>query len=94
MLLFSRQGKLRLQKWYTAYSQKEKKKTSRELVSTILSRRSKMCNFLEYRDYKVVYKRLMNFIYIGLKQNWGVVYFEVKINYVLCIEDCADVAKR
>lgn len=57
MLLFSRQGKLRLQKWYTAYSQKEKKKTSRELVSTILGRRSKMCNFLEYRDYKVVYKR-------------------------------------
>ena len=57
MLLFSRQGKLRLQKWYNAYTQKEKKKMSRELISTILSRRSKMCNILEYREFKIVYKR-------------------------------------
>ena len=57
MLLFSRQGKVRLQKWYHAYTQKEKKKIQRELVTTILGRRSKMCNVLEYRDTKVVYKR-------------------------------------
>ncbi|XP_003383680.1 PREDICTED: AP-1 complex subunit sigma-2-like isoform X2 [Amphimedon queenslandica] len=57
MLLFSRQGKLRLQKWYSAYQQKDKKKISRELISTILGRRSKMCNILEYREYKIVYKR-------------------------------------
>ena len=57
MLLFSRQGKVRLQKWYQAYPQKEKKKIQRELVTTILTRKSKMCNFLEYKDLKVVYKR-------------------------------------
>ena len=57
MLLFSRQGKVRLQKWYQAYPLKEKKKIQRELVSTILSRKSKMCNFLEYKDLKIVYKR-------------------------------------
>lgn len=57
VLLFSRQGKVRLQKWYQAYQLKEKKKIQRELVSTILSRKSKMCNFLEYKDLKVVYKR-------------------------------------
>nr|CAG27845.1 AdaPTin-1 protein [Suberites domuncula] len=57
VLLFSRQGKVRLQKWYQAYQQREKKKIQRELVSTILSRKSKMCNILEYRDLKVVYKR-------------------------------------
>ena len=57
MLLFSRQGKLRLQKWYQAYTQKEKKKIGRELVAAILGRRSKMCNVLEYREMKVVYKR-------------------------------------
>ncbi len=69
MLLFSRQGKVRLQKWYTPYSQKDKKKTSRELTSTILSRRSKMCNVLEYRDYKVVYKRYIKqrYPYMGDK---------------------------
>ena len=57
MLLFSRQGKLRLQKWYTASSQKEKKKITRDLITTVLSRKPKMCSFLEYKDLKVVYKR-------------------------------------
>ncbi|KAH7729450.1 adapter-related protein complex 1 sigma 1B subunit [Aphelenchoides avenae] len=52
-----RQGKLRLQKWYFAYPDKTKKKITRELVTTILSRKPKMCAFLEYKDMKVVYKR-------------------------------------
>ncbi|KAL9963527.1 hypothetical protein ACROYT_G027042 [Oculina patagonica] len=52
-----RQGKLRLQKWYTASSQKEKKKITRDLITTVLARKPKMCSFLEYKDMKVVYKR-------------------------------------
>lgn len=57
MLLFSRQGKLRLQKWYMAYPDKVKKKITRELVTTILARKPKMCSFLEWKDCKIVYKR-------------------------------------
>ncbi|XP_074041152.1 AP-1 complex subunit sigma-2 isoform X2 [Leptinotarsa decemlineata] len=57
MLLFSRQGKLRLQKWYVAHPDKLKKKITRELITTILARKPKMCSFLEWRDLKVVYKR-------------------------------------
>ncbi|XP_077987309.1 AP-1 complex subunit sigma-2 [Glandiceps talaboti] len=57
MLLFSRQGKLRLQKWWVAKPDKDKKKVTRELMTTILSRKPKMCSFLEWRDSKVVYKR-------------------------------------
>ncbi|MEQ2158289.1 hypothetical protein GOODEAATRI_010673 [Goodea atripinnis] len=57
MLLFSRQGKLRLQKWYVPLSEKERKKISRDLVQTILARKPKMCSFLEWRDLKIVYKR-------------------------------------
>ncbi|KAI4545678.1 hypothetical protein MG293_005944 [Ovis ammon polii] len=57
MLLFSRQGKLRLQKWYVPLSDKEKKKITRELVQTVLARKPKMCSFLEWRDLKIVYKR-------------------------------------
>ncbi|KAG7277876.1 hypothetical protein CRUP_001328 [Coryphaenoides rupestris] len=41
MLLFSRQGKLRLQKWYVPLSDKERKKISRDLVQTILARKPK-----------------------------------------------------
>lgn len=57
MLLFSRQGKLRLQKWYVAHPDKLKKKITRELITTILARKPKMCSFLEWKDVKVVYKR-------------------------------------
>ena len=53
MLLFSRQGKLRLQKWYNPITQKEKRRTTRELITMILARKPKMCSFLEYRDQKV-----------------------------------------
>ncbi|XP_035290362.1 AP-1 complex subunit sigma-1A-like isoform X1 [Anguilla anguilla] len=57
MLLFSRQGKLRLQKWYTPTAERDKKKMVRELMQVVLARKPKMCSFLEWRDLKIVYKR-------------------------------------
>ena len=60
MLLFSRQGKLRLQKWYVAHPDKLKKKITRELITTVLARKPKMCSFLEWKDVKIVYKRLVS----------------------------------
>lgn len=57
MLLFSRQGKLRLQKWYVAHPDKVKKKITRELITIILARKPKMCSFLEWKELKIVYKR-------------------------------------
>lgn len=74
MLLFSRQGKLRLQKWYTASSQKEKKKITRDLITTVLARKPKMCSFLEYKDLKIVYKRYIKakIILIFEKMNYWV----------------------
>ena len=57
ILLFSRQGKLRLQKWYDAKDTKDKKKIIRELTGMILQRKPKMCNFIEYKDMCIVYKR-------------------------------------
>ncbi|KAK3691663.1 hypothetical protein RRG08_044881 [Elysia crispata] len=57
MLLFSRQGKLRLQKWFSAYPDRVKKKTTRELITLVLQRKPKMCSFLEWKDLKIVYKR-------------------------------------
>ncbi|KTG38103.1 hypothetical protein cypCar_00004200 [Cyprinus carpio] len=57
MLLFSRQGKLRLQKWYVPLSDTQKKKISREVIQMVLARKPKMCSFLEWRDMKIVYKR-------------------------------------
>ncbi|XP_075425774.1 AP-1 complex subunit sigma-3 isoform X3 [Ascaphus truei] len=57
LLLFSRQGKLRLQKWYVTLTEKEKNKITRELVTTILNRGPRMSSFVEWKDMKLVYKR-------------------------------------
>ena len=65
MLLFSRQGKLRLQKWFSAQTEKNKKKLSRELIQAILVRKPKMSSFLEFRDLKIVYKRSVAMIFVS-----------------------------
>ncbi|KAF6772656.1 hypothetical protein AHF37_08493 [Paragonimus kellicotti] len=57
LLLFSRQGKVRLQKWYSSYSEKQKKKYMREIISLIFARKPKMCSFVEWQDMKIVYRR-------------------------------------
>ncbi|CAN1328296.1 AP-1 complex subunit sigma-2 [Linum perenne] len=55
--LISRQGKVRLTKWYSTYSQKERSKAIREISGVILSRGPKLCNFVDWKAHKVVYKR-------------------------------------
>lgn len=65
MILFSRQGKLRLQKWFTAYPDKQKKKIIRELVSLVLARKPKTCAFVEWRDLKIVYKRYASLYFMA-----------------------------
>ena len=57
LLLISRQGKVRLTKWYSPYSQKDKSRIMREVTSMVLSRPPKMCNFIEWKEKKIVYKR-------------------------------------
>lgn len=46
-----------MQKWFDTYQEKTKKKITRDLVATILKRKSKMCSFIEWQDMKIVYKR-------------------------------------
>ncbi|KAK2846867.1 hypothetical protein Q5P01_009866 [Channa striata] len=57
LLLFSRQGKLRLQKWFTPVTEREKKKVIRDMMMLVLGRPPRSCNFLQWRDLKIVYKR-------------------------------------
>lgn len=63
-LLLSRQGKVRLVKWYKAVSQKEKAKITKELTTIILSRRAKMANILEYKDIKIIYRRYASLFFV------------------------------
>merc|ERR1711953_716654 len=67
MLLSSRQGKVRLQKFYTTElgdSPKQLNRTTKEIISNVLIRKPKMCNFIDWQDKKIVYKRYASLFFI------------------------------
>lgn len=55
---------MRLSKWYATTNQKEKAKITRELTTIIMARRAKMCNILEYKDIKIVYRRYASLFFV------------------------------
>jgi AP-1 complex subunit sigma 1/2 len=65
-LMVSRQGKVRLAKWYKPFTMKERERHIKEICHMVplfflnfqvIGRPSKLCNFLDYKEYKVIYKR-------------------------------------
>jgi len=60
----SRQGKVRLAKWYSTYSQKERAKTIKETTGLVLSRPLRLCNFLDWRGIKLIYKRYASLYFV------------------------------
>ncbi|KAK5135841.1 hypothetical protein LTR08_004489 [Meristemomyces frigidus] len=65
LILLSRQGKVRLAKWFTTLSPREKSKIVKDVTQLVLARRTRMCNFLEYKDTKVVYRRYASLFFIA-----------------------------
>jgi|TARA_B110000211_G_C13921430_1_gene482946 AP-1 complex subunit sigma 1/2 len=65
MLLVSRQGKVRLTKWFTSVAKKEQQRTLRDVTNMILSRPSKQCNFLDWKGKKIVYKRYASLYFVA-----------------------------
>ncbi|KAI8320517.1 Adaptor protein complex sigma subunit [Martensiomyces pterosporus] len=65
IFLVSRQGKLRLVKWYVTVPQKEKAKIVKEVSQLVLARRPKQCNFIEHKDTKVVYRKYASLYFIA-----------------------------
>ncbi|KAI3624092.1 hypothetical protein CBS14141_002520 [Malassezia furfur] len=63
-LLISRQGKVRMSKWYSTMSQKSKSKIVKDVTQLVLARRSRMCNFIEYKDSKIVYRRYASLFFV------------------------------
>ncbi|KAJ5683421.1 AP complex mu/sigma subunit [Penicillium macrosclerotiorum] len=60
----------RLAKWFTTLSPKEKAKIIKDVTQLVLSRRTRMCNFLEYKGgfffhSKVVYRRYASLFFIA-----------------------------
>merc|ERR1740130_1743430 len=56
-LLQNRAGKTRLSKWYAPFDEDERRKIESECHRLVTSREPKLCNFIEYRSYKLIYRR-------------------------------------
>ena len=69
LLLVSRQGKIRLTKYYARYAPSEKSRMVREVATMVLNRSAKMCNFLEWKDKKVIYKRYASLYFVACVDN-------------------------
>jgi AP-1 complex subunit sigma 1/2 len=88
-LLFSRQGKVRLSKYYVPYSQKERGKLVKEVTSSILSRGATLCNVVEHRSLKLVYKRYAS-LYFAL----AVDHFENELIVLEMIQHYVEILDR
>ena len=64
ILLVNKQGQTRLAQYYTYLTISERVGLEGELVRKCLSRNENQCSFIEYRDYKVIYRRYASLYFI------------------------------
>lgn len=57
LFLISRQGKTRLASFFAPVPQKERQKILKDVTQIVLNRSPKMCNVVEWREGKLIYKR-------------------------------------
>lgn len=57
ILLFSRQGRVRLRKLFTPMPERQVAQLSKDVMTRVLARRAVHCNILEANDRKIVYRR-------------------------------------
>lgn len=87
-MLMSRQGKVRLAKWYSTYSQKERARVVKETTPLVLSRPLKLCNFVDWKNIKLVYKRYASLYFLcGVDQSDNeLLVLEVIHHFVECLD--------
>ena len=64
VILQNKQGRTRLSKWYIPLDDEDKIKIQSEIYRTIILRDIKQSNIIEYRNYKVVYKKYASLYFI------------------------------
>ena len=64
ILLVNRQGKVRLMKWYDCFLIHERPRYIKEMSVMVIGRGSKMSNVIEWKQYKIIYKRYASLYFI------------------------------
>ena len=87
LILVSRQGKIRLTKWFQDFTLKEKQKITKDIGTIVLSRKQKMCNVLEFSSYQIVYRRYASlFFIVGIQDENELISLEIIHRYVECLD--------
>lgn len=63
-LLQNRIGKTRLSKWFVSVEEEEKRRIEGEVYKIVTQRDSKFTNFVEFKSYKLVYRRYAGLYFI------------------------------
>lgn len=77
-LLISRQGKTRFKKFFTPVTEKDQLSMIKDVRNQVLARAPKLCNFLEWREFKLCYKRYASLYFIFA--------IDAEDNELLCME--------
>eukprot|EP00931_Biecheleriopsis_adriatica_P084469 TRINITY_DN58315_c0_g1_i1.p1 TRINITY_DN58315_c0_g1~~TRINITY_DN58315_c0_g1_i1.p1 ORF type:complete len:169 (-),score=26.56 TRINITY_DN58315_c0_g1_i1:38-475(-) len=64
ILMVNKQGQTRLAQYYDHLTVRERVTLEGELIRKCLSRSENLCSFVEYRDYRVVYRRYASLYFI------------------------------
>ncbi|RUP48993.1 clathrin coat assembly protein ap19 [Jimgerdemannia flammicorona] len=89
IIVFNRQGKVRLNRWFNAQSDKQKATTTREAVTMILTRKKTMATILEYHQYKLIFRRYAS-LYFAMAVDWTdneLNVLEIIHRYVQALDD-------
>ena len=88
IMLINRQGKIRLIKWYESTNIPNRMKYIKDVAITVIGRSSRLCNFLEWGEYKIVYKRYASLYFITLvdKDDNELIILELIHHFVECLD--------
>jgi AP-1 complex subunit sigma 1/2 len=64
-LLISRQGKVRLSKWYSTMSNKERAKAIRDACSIAIGRSVRLTNFVEHQGQRLICRRYASLHFVA-----------------------------
>ena len=66
VILLNRQGKPRLTKFYTTQiNDKDRVRLMKDVQGTIIGRSPKLCNVIEWKEYKLVYRRYASLYFVA-----------------------------
>ncbi|KAM9942712.1 hypothetical protein ACTFIW_007287 [Dictyostelium discoideum] len=91
-LLVNIRGKTRLSQYYESIPFEERPAMESEIIRKCLSRTEIQCSFVEYKDYKVIYRKYATlFFIVGVDTTENeLAILELIHNYVEILDSCFD----